>query len=520
MIFREKVLFYIVICIVSLSIPSCFSNQGTDEHMKTIISDFGKYAEQARQDWQIPGMSVAIVVGDDIVYAKGFGVRDTTGEPVTRDTIFSIASLTKSFSAALLGMQVDEGKFSWGTKILQLFPEFKLFDSVATQEFEVRDLIAHDSGLPPDAEDNLGNFGYSVEHTISVMRFIKPISAFRSEFAYQDVFLEVAKKIIEKCSSKDYTSVLHSNLFAPLEMNRSYVRTENFDKIQNVAQPYLYYLGKVLPYPKDFPYLSEKWALELGVAGGGIKSSVVDMANWLILNMNNGVWRGKQLISTQQMNYIHDPKTPIVRSKTGDIEVAYSEGWFYDKQEYEPYTVIYHAGGETGMHSLMAYIPERKVGIVILTNQYTNKVPEALFRVFFDMYFGKPFKDWSKIYLKDRETVMHKKSSLDYSVCNKRVTIDLDPYVGTYYNDVYGDLLMSKVQDHLVLTIGPQKFKWDLTPCSNNVFKAYWPNPGGMDVLMIPKEQDLVKFRGDGYSINGMYIDYLNDDGSGDFIKK
>ena len=525
----------IVICILAglimmLFLP-CFSENSVEPKipMKEILIQFTSYAKQAKKEWHIPGMAIAIVKDDKIIYAQGFGERNAKGAPVTPNTIFNIASLTKSFTAALLAMQIDEGKYTWDTKILKLYPKFKLYDSNTTKEFEVRDLIAHDSGLPEDSLDSLGNFGYSVDHTLYALRFIKPVAPFRTTFAYQDVFLEYARKIIQQISGESYTANLHQKIFYPLHMDNSFVAGEvALRKQDNVAQPFVYYAGKIYPYSMNSPYLSKKWAFEVGQAGGGIDSSAIDVAKWLIFNMNNGAVGNKQLISVKNMNFIHSPQTAITTSSSeaslhGESKKFYGEGWFIDTQEYKPYTLFYHSGGGTGVHALMAYIPQKKIGIVILTNTWGNKVPEALYQRFFDIYFDKkPLKDWNKLFLEERlKAIAHEKTASKPDQCQVINVSDLKKYVGTYNNPVYGNLLMSRQGRHLSLNIGPQSIKWELTPCKNNVFKVYWPNLDGMNIPMLPIGQDIITFsiRKNG-SIDKMTIPFLNGNGNGVFLKK
>ena len=211
-----RILFYgLSLLISSLSF-------GQTLYASMLLQRFTHYAISAQHTWQVPGMAVAIIEQGKLVYARGFGVRNNKNQPVTPNTIFDIASLTKSFSATLLAHQIDQGKYTWNTKITQLYPSFKLYSTYATKHFAVRDLVAHDSGLPPDALSALGNFGYGVDHTLYALRFIKPIAPFRHQFAYQDSFLEVAKKIIEQTNGHTFSETLHSVLFTPLGMTRSF----------------------------------------------------------------------------------------------------------------------------------------------------------------------------------------------------------------------------------------------------------------------------------------------------------
>lgn len=485
------------------------------------FAQFAAYAKKCQENWQVPGMSVAIVENGQIVYVEGFGKRNTYGDPVTADTIFDIASLTKSFTATLLALQIDTGKYTWDTTIRKLYPQFQVYDPKTTDEFEVRDLIAHNSGLPANALDGLGNFGYSAEYNMNVLRFIKPVASFKSVFAYQDVFLEFARQIIQKSSGLSYTANLHKYLFSPLGMNYSYARTESvLYQLTNVAQPFQYYLGKNYPYPKDSPYLSTMSILDQGLASGGLHSSAIDMAKWLIFNMNNGLAGNVQLISAKNMDYIHSPQTMITKSAIGSIEQAYGEGWYIDKQKYKPYTLLYHAGGGTGMHAFMAYIPEKKIGIVILTNQWGNNVPEALYQRFFDLYFHrKPMLDWSKIYLQQSRQKI-KTKVVHTNPCQNGSRHSLEKYIGTYSNSVYGNLIIAPQGNKLYLSIGPQHMLWQLSYCQKDLLQVHWTNPSGMPIPMLGPGQDLITFtESNNHVIRSMTIPYLNDDGSGTFEK-
>ncbi|MEM9103114.1 MAG: serine hydrolase [Pseudomonadota bacterium] len=490
--------------------------------MNKILRQFTLYAGQVKDQWQVPGMAIAIVHNGKIVYKHGFGIRDDKDVPVNADTIFDIASLTKSFTAVLLAMQIDEGKYKWNTKVVDLLPNFKLYDADLTNKFEVRDLIAHDSGLPGAALNALGNFGYSVEHNMNAVRYIKPVAPFRSTFAYQNIFLEFARQIIEKYSGKPFSKVINERIFDPLEMKDSFISTETaFSKQKNVAQPFLFYKGKNYPYSRNSPYLTKQWALGVDVASGGMRSSAADMAKWLLFNMGNGKVGHTSLLSQKNLDFIHTPQTIIQKSKNGIIEQAYGEGWFIDKQAYPPYTVLYHPGGGTGMHAFMAYIPQTKTGIVILTNQYTNKAPMALYKRLFDLYFGvKPLKDWSKIFL-DARNKTKLSSSTASTTCQKKSNQSISEYAGTYYNPVYGKIVITEHGHTLIMPIGPQGIKWYLTFCQKGIFKAFWPNQNGMNVPMLSNDDDLVYFLyGKNHKVTKMKVPFLNSDGSGIFLKQ
>lgn len=333
-----------------------------------------------------------------------------------------------------------------------------------------------------------------ITHTL---RFAKPVAKFRTQFAYEDIFPMLAGKIISQTAHQKYGDFLYQQLLAPLGMNRTYVDGEaKLYESKNVSQRFEYFSGRIYSYPEHSAFSAKLLTLEDGSnASGGIKSSANDMAKWLIFNINNG-----------------------------ESEKFYAKGWFVDTQEYKPYTVLYHSGGGRGMHALMAYIPQKKIGIVILTNTWGNKVPDALYQRFFDLYLNKkPLKNWSEVYLQawKKFEVKEKNALSKPEQCQVMKTADLKKYAGIYYNPVYGDLEMTKQGDHLSLKIGPASVTWKLTPCKNNIFQAHWPNAYGMSLPMFFPSQGLITFTmKENGEIDKMTIPYLNGDGNGIFEKK
>jgi hypothetical protein len=353
------------------------------------------------------------------------------------------------------------------------------------------------------------------------LRFIKPIAHFRSEFSYQNIFPMLAGEIIQKLAGKTYAENLHQKLFVPLQMNDSYSDgEEKLYKQKDLAQAFAYISGELSAYPMNPSYQSKRRISENAAGGsGGIYSSALDIAKWLIFNMNNGSSENTQLVSRKNMEFIHSPQNLTGSHKK--TEQKYGQGWFIDKQEYEPYTLLYHPGGGMGMHALVAYIPEEKMGIVILTNTWGNKVPESLYQRFFDLAWEKKnLKDWSKIYLQEQASLASNTNAEHESrICQKVKKPNLEKYIGTYYNPVFGNLTISKQKEQLLLHIGPIGIVWDLTHCQNDIFKANWPNPYGMKFTMLPDEQSSIEFVEKDKKVHRMVIPFLGNDEIGVFEK-
>lgn len=454
-------IFFITICILLLSITT-FANNNVNlpdqEKLQKILADFEAYAEQARQDWGIPGMAISIVQGDEMIYAKGFGVKKVgENDPVDERTIFQIGSTSKAFTAALVSMMVDEGKLHWKDKVIDYLPDFRMYDPWVTREFLINDVMAQHSGMPGYAGDFLSFVGFDREHIIHSIRYIQPISSFRSEFAYMNNLFLVAASLVEKVSGKTWEENIQERIFNPLGMNDTTCTQDGFTQALNVAYLHRNLKGQAKLLPMDWPYID--WVYTYSPAGG-INSNVVDLAKWMILQLNEGVYEGKQLISKENIQYMHSPKTII------DKNNFYGFAWI--TTNYEPYPLIWHNGGTSGIKSVIQLIPEVKLGIVVLTNMSDTLLPEALGKRFVDLYFGNPLKDWSAESLKAIKEAQSQKTEIpDFP---KEKPLPLEAYTGKYVNPVFGEIVISIEGENLVFAIGPKQSKVILTPWNRDTF--------------------------------------------------
>ena len=166
-----------------------------------ILTQLEAYAENSRQKWGVPGMAIAVVQNDQVIYVKGFGVKRMGGaDSVDPNTVFQIGSTSKAFTAALVAMQVDAGKVKWTDRVIEHVPGFAMYDPWVTREFQVRDLMAQHSGQPAYAGDGLALLGFSADDIVAKMRFLKPVSSFRSEFAYVNNLFLVAADLVHRSS--------------------------------------------------------------------------------------------------------------------------------------------------------------------------------------------------------------------------------------------------------------------------------------------------------------------------------
>lgn len=445
----------------------------SDEEFKKIVSDLDQYTAKAMVDWKIPGMAVGIVRDGKLVFAKGYGVK-TLGspDPVTENTIFQIGSTTKAFTATLAAMLADEGKFKWEDKVVDHVPDFMMYDPWVTREFEIVDLMAQHSGLPAYAADSLFFMGYGREYIRKSIRYIKPVSSFRAKFAYVNNLWLVSAQLIEKYSGRTWEQFLKERIFDPLNMVNSSADMKSFLNAKDVSSMHELSGNKVRALPKDWEFLD--WSYIAGPAGA-INSNIVDMAKWLVFQMNDGKAGSKQLVSAENMKVIHSPKTVIGLGSEPQKNLYYCMGWIY--HEHSPYPFLWHDGG-TMMKTMIAYVPEQKIGIIVLSNYVTN-LPNLLAFRFVDQCAGRPAKDLSTEGLSELEkTKEEEKIKKPVPPKMPIAPMALEKYTGVYTNDIYGDINISIVEGRLELVISPRKVKAALTPWNNDIFAAKWPFSG------------------------------------------
>ena len=267
------------------------------------LTGLDQYIEQAMTAWQVPGVAIAVVKDDSVIYARGFGVREL-GKPerVDANTVFAIASTTKAFTAALIGMLVDENKVRWDDAVAQHYPGFRLADPYITYELTLRDILSHRSGLPRG--DRLWYMSpYDRGEVIRRLRFLEPATSFRSAYGYQNIMFLTAGQVAEAVTKESWDDALRRRIFNPLGMKSTSTSVTALrgmstvavahDRIDNVLQPI-------------------RWPNYDNLAGAGsMNSNVIDMAQWMRMQLGRGSYKGKRIISDSVVKEMHTPQTII-----------------------------------------------------------------------------------------------------------------------------------------------------------------------------------------------------------------
>ena len=409
------------------------------------LSKIDSYIQNAMKEWNMPGFAVAIVKNDSIIFAKGYGVKDVrTNEPVDEHTNFMIASCSKAFTTAALATLVDRGKINWDDHVIDYLPSFQMYDTWVTKEMTIRDLVTHRSGLATFSGDILWlGSTYSPQEVIKRARYLKPVSSFRSKYGYQNIMFSVAGSIIPVVTDTTWSDYIKEHFFKPLGMNRSTTSLDEMKKLGNYAFPHKIGNGKVSTF-KEF------YSIETVAPAGAINSNVVDMSQWIRLQLKKGKYNNKQIFSERQSNEMWANQTAIEN-------MNYGLGWFI--RYWNGKKLLNHGGGMPGMISDVSLIPEENFGLVILSNAGTGMVT-AIRNYIMESFFLNEPKDWNKMMLdnwKKRIENFEKENKRreDVRVKDTKPSLPLEKYCGVYEDKMYGKAEVSLKDGNLFLQFLP-----------------------------------------------------------------
>lgn len=432
------------------------------------------YIQHTVADWGIAGLAIAIVHDDSVVYERGFGVRET-GKPERVDarTLFAIGSNSKLFTATLAGMMVDAKKMSWDAPATTYLPSFQLYDPWVTREITLRDLLSHRSGLGRRGDMLWYGSPFDRAEVLRRIRYLKPNSSFRSQYGYQNIMVLAAGEATAAAAGRSWDELVKERIFQPLGMSASNTSVRELAGKTDVATPHLLDKGVLTSIP---------WRNidNIGPAGA-INSNVEDMAKWLRFLLDGGAVGNRQLIAPATLREISSPQT-IIPSPDDTLSPSthfHAYGLGVGMYDLLGVKVLSHTGGIDGMLSQVTWVPERRLGFVILTNtEGHNTVFAAIGHRILDMYLGAPPRDWSALMLaetrKQEAAQAQAMQRLEASRPKDATpSVPIDRYAGRYSNEMYGDVNVDVAADKIVLQYGPSRIG-DLEPWSRDAYKVVW----------------------------------------------
>jgi CubicO group peptidase (beta-lactamase class C family) len=430
---------------------------GIEERIQGLIPSLEDRIASGMKGFDIPGLAIGIVADDRLVYARGFGVRSKGGQPVDTRTIFQIGSATKAFLATTIAIAVDHGKLRWDDRVVDLDPDFQLKDPWVTREFRVFDLIAQRSGMPPYANDILGMLGFDEDAMVRSLRYVEPVSSFRSTFAYTNITHIIAGRVVAKAEGEaDWNGVLRKELLDPLGMTASSYTAEAIKVATNHAEGYRYEPnGSVeVPFDQLFPY-------DFGGAGD-INSNVEDLARWVRLQLANGAFEGRRLISPENLAVTRTPKVAI------NDRSAYALGWVITHTPGG--NIIWHNGGTYGFGAYIGLELDKDFAVIVLSNQSNVGFPDALGAWAFDRLLDNPPIDYLANTLKNVKAKFADNDKMFARPANPRPSPALASLAGNFSNPSFGKALLRLDAGALVLKLEESGAQLKLEPWDGDIF--------------------------------------------------
>ncbi len=441
------------------------------------LRGFDAYVERAMREWEVPGLAVAVVKNDSVVFARGYGVREI-GRPerVDEHTLFAIASTTKAMAAATVGMLVDEAKLHWDDPVARHLPALQLHDPYATRELTVRDLLSHRSGLPRG--DLLWWASpYERAEVLQRVRHLQPGWGFRAQYGYQNIMFLAAGELLGQVAGQSWDDFMAERLFRSMGMTRSNTTVRALAGMDNLATPHVRIENQVRPVAwRNFDNLG---------AAGSVNSSAWDMAQWIRLNLGRGQYRGQRLLSDSVVKEMQTPQT-VIRADTLAERLyphthfrAYGLGW--SLQDYRGHKMVHHGGALDGMRTHVAMIPEENLGVVVIANMAPTTLHVALVYRVLDAYLGAPPRDWSAdllaVFDRQQQQAEEREDSIAQArVADTRPSLPLERYAGTYSDDLYGEMQVAEEDGRLVFRFGPS-WLGDLEHWHYDTFRVTWRDP-------------------------------------------
>jgi CubicO group peptidase (beta-lactamase class C family) len=466
----RRLILHLSLALVLAALPFAGATAQTDP-----LRGLDRYVERAMRAWQVPGVAIAVVHGDSVVYARGFGVRQLGGrDTVDAHTLFPVASTTKPMTAALLGMLVHEGRLDWDDPVIRHLPGFQLYDARASEELTLRDLLAHRSGLPRG--DLLWwSSPYSREEVVRRARYLRPLWPIRTHFGYQNIMYIAAGEVAESVGGVTWDALIAERIFTPLGMSRSSTSVEAMLAAGNVAVLHTRRDGRVQPIPwKNFDNLG---------AAGAVNSTAWDMAQWIRLVLGEGAVGGRRLLPAAILTETQRPQISFQADSATErlfpeiTARSYGLGW--SVQEFRGRRMIAHDGSLDGVRAQIALIPEVRVGVVVIANLAPTNLHQAIAYHVLDAYLDAPRRDWSRDLLAAAQqrweaTDRRQRHRERARIVGTEPSLPLDRYAGTYIDSLYGEMNVDQVADgSLVLRFG-HLWKGDLEHWHFNTFRVHW----------------------------------------------
>lgn len=428
-------------------LPLITSAQPIDVQKK--LKGFDQTVEKILRDWNVPGCGIGIVVKDKLVFARGYGYRDLeNGLPVTPNTLFQIASNTKLFTSTSLGFLVEEGKIDWDKPVRNYVPQLQFYNDELNASVTIRDMLSHRTGI--SRHDAIWvRTDFSRMELLDRIKYLEPSIPFRSGPLYNNLMYVAAGQSIEYLSGLTWEEYVTKKIFEPLEMYHSMFVVEDMLEQPDFMKPY-YEKRDTTILLRSLYYTQNQG---LGPAGS-IISSINDLSNWVITQINGGKFKGNQVIPAGIIKETMKPSIPyssVPDRYFENLNAMYGMG--RATSSYKGHYLAQHGGSIGGIYSNISIMPADSIGVIVFTNR-VSQLPGIIAFIVYDRLLGLPETPWSdrglKDYLKGRETARESRKKPDADrVMGTSPSHKLADYAGIFEDPAYGKVYISFRNDSL-----------------------------------------------------------------------
>lgn len=438
------------------------------------IGKLDEIVEKAMGETGVPGISVAVVFDDQVVYQNGYGVRSTeTMEPVRAETVFQIASLSKPVSSTIMAGLIgggewndfSKGTFDWEDPIVKYAPDVVLGDPWVTGHVTFKDLFAHRSGLPgASAGNDLETIGYDRDTILQRLRHV-PIEGFRNQYSYSNFGMTLAGDVAAKAVGSNWEDVAQRVLFEPAGMTSTSMRHQDYLTRANRAELHVKIDGQWKPAFKRNP--------DAQAPAGGGSSNVVDLARWVRLSLKGGMLGDQRKIAKDPLDATH---TPIImnrplRPNTAAPASFYGLGWNIGMTAYGEVHWDHSGAFSLGAATVANLIPGEGLGIVVLTNGAPIGVAEAIAEAYLIHLHAWPATDDEVFALWQQRFAGIYGAPPDVAKpANPIAPRPAGSYAGTYTNAYVGDTEIVTRNGKLEIVQGPHDMRFPLEHLNGDTF--------------------------------------------------
>ncbi|HEY9669882.1 MAG TPA: serine hydrolase [Waterburya sp.] len=408
-----------------------------------------EFINEAMQEWKIPGLAIAIIKDNQIIFCEGFGKRDIEQNlSVTPQTLFAIGSCTKAFTTMAMSMLVERGLLDWDKPVRNYIPTFKLYDSYATEHITPRDLVTHRSGLPRhDAVWYKSPF--TRQEIFERLQYLEPTHELRTVFQYQNLMYMTAGYLVGEIAQSSWEEFVQQEIFTPLEMRDSNLSVETSQNADDFALPYREKNDNV----ERLPFTN----IDVPGPAGSINSNAVDMARWLLLHLNQGKYGEKQIISSSNLQEMHSPQIVMTQDLEYNELFYYFYGLGWAITSYRGHNLIQHGGNIDGFSARTTLLPQDNIGIVILTNMDKNPVIHTVTYYVCDRLLGLDEAPWNERMKEKYAQAKEATAKAREQIASARKTgtqpsHPLEDYTGDFEHPAYGILSIKIKDNHLTAT--------------------------------------------------------------------